>query len=274
VSGPLKLEKARNLTICAENAATVVHFKGTDEDGKGGFVFNGCSGVAISGMLVVGDDVPSLFTLIGSRESQPNLNITLEDLSVFNRTIAKRDEPGSKCAVRIGHAGDINIENCRIMAENGIISLFGDNLPDSGLLENPEIVRGFRLDSMIERPADSEASSTKLNYGIGVYQLRLIDSTVLFQDYGIWALKSVGWSLENSRLTALPEMKEERQAGLTSDMPYQAILDYLEKARFREVMPATGTAIKALIWKDCWVKGCVMSGTIGMNISLWLGGEV
>ena len=273
VQGPLMLEKARNLTICAENAATVVHFEGTNEDGEGGFVMNGCTGISVTGMLVVGDDVPSLFTLKSSAESQPNLDISLESLSIYNRAAAKGDEPGSKCAIRVGHAGDINIENCRMMAENGIISLFGDELPDPGILENPDLIRNIKIDSRLGDIRTHGAAQTKLDYGIGVYQLSMKDSMILFRGYGIWTLKSVGWKLDNCRLTALPEMSRDGQGNLDSKLPYQAILDYLEKASFGEPVSATGTAIKALIWKDCQVKGCTMSGAIGMNISLWLGGE-
>lgn len=273
VHGPLKLDKARNLTIRGENSATVVHFKGTNEDDEGGFVFNGCLDVTINDMLIVGDNLPSLFVIKGSTESKPNLNIKLENLSMFNRTITKKNETGSKCAIRLGHAGDISIESCRMIAENGIISLFGDSLPDPGLLGTSEAVKNFRLSSNIERTTATKTTLTELNYGIGVHKLSMKDSTILFQNYGIWALKSIEWSLESCRITVLPEMKDMWLGGLASKISYQDVLNFMGNARFGKLTQAAGTAIKALIWQDCNIKGCVLSGATGINISLWLGGE-
>ena len=275
VHGPLQLDKARNLTIRGENTTTVVHFEGTDNDGEGGFVLNGCIDVAITDMVIVGDNVPSLFLLKGSAASRPNLNITLGNLTMFNRTATKKGETGSNCAIRVGHAGDINIGNCRMIAENGIISLFGDALPGPGLLGTPEVVKRFMLHSNVERSAEAEKTLTEFNYGIGVHKLRMRDSTIFFRHYGIWALKSVGWNLENSRVAsfAIPHIKGKWPEGLASELPYQALLDFLEEARFSEFFLTSGTAIKALIWKDCHVNSCTLSGATGMNISLWLDGE-
>jgi hypothetical protein len=275
VRGPLTLDNAQNVTILSENAATVVHFEGTNEDGVGGFILNGCTGVAVTGMMVIGEEISSLFTLKSGETSRPNLDITLQDLTAFNSTNTKHGEPGSTCVVRVDHARNINIINCRMMAENGIISLFGNSLPDPGLTENPAMVKGIRLDSRIEDDVSAEKrEETKLNYGAGVYQLNLKDSTVLFQWYGIWALKSVEWKLDNSYFAVSKEIDLDRQAIRDSRRLYQAVIDYMEKAQFNERPPSQGIAIKALIWKDCRVNDCKLNASTGMNVSMWLGGEV
>ncbi len=298
VKGPLRLDKARNVTICGEKTSTVVHFQSKNEEGEGGFVFNGCKDVSIRDMFLVGDGVPALLTLKGSLESQPNLDIGFENLTMFNRTLTGEKEPGSNCVIRLGDSGNVTVSNSRMMAENGIISLFGDALPAPELLDEPESVREFTLRSEIrERITETEQSirteyaekmknirkvdaldnghqeHTSLNYGRGVYNLKMRDSLVLYRHYGIWSLKSIGWDIDNTRLAALPEMNEALTGSLMSENPYRNILDYFAEAPFNRPVTASGTAIKALIWQDSNIRNSVLNGVMGINVSFCIGGE-
>jgi hypothetical protein len=274
VRGPLKLDKARNVTICGEKTTTVVHFHGTNEDGEGGFILNSCTDTSIRDMFIVGDGVPSLITLKGSMEARPNLDIGLENLTMFNRTMTQEKDPGSKCALRMGNSANISVLHCRMMAENGIISLFGDELPDPGILDKPEVARKFLLHDEPNEAAAEKPDFTALNYGKGVMNLKMRDSMVFYRYYGVWSLKSASWDIEDSRIFALPEMKEGQAEILMSENPYQSILNYFASAPLTRAVTASGTAIKALIWKDCNVRNCTLSGLTGMTISFCAGGEI
>lgn len=298
VKGPLKLDKAHDVTICGEKTATVVHFMSKNEEGEGGFVLNGCKDISIRDMFLVGDGVPSLIRLKGSLESRPNLDTGLENLTMFNRTLTLEKEPGSTCVIRLGHSGNVTVSNCRMMAENGIISLFGDALPDPELLDKPEAVRDFTLYRETAKNVTEDEHSIKadyaakkqdisradvadngqpehasLNYGRGVFNLRMRDSLVLFRYYGIWSLKSIGWEIDNTRLAVLPEMNKGRTDLLMSDNPYQSILNYFAEAPFSGPVTASGTAVKALVWKDCTIRNSELNGVAGMNVWFCIGGE-
>ncbi|MDY6795806.1 MAG: DUF6519 domain-containing protein [Actinomycetota bacterium] len=274
VSGPLRLDKAYNLTIRGENASTVVHFEGPNVAGEGGFVLSGCTDVAVTDMRVVGDGVPSLLTVKGGMQNQTNPGIKLENLTVLNRTVTAKNEAGGNCAIRLGNVRGLEIENCRVIGENGIIALFGDDLPDPGLLEDKEAVVNFRIRSKPEADGSRKATSAVLNYGIGVHKLRMRNSTVLYQDYGIWALKGVGWSLEGCLVERLPDMEKMWLESGDPEDPYRAALNYLGDAGLDRFEQYGGTAIKALFWKDCGVRNCELKGAAGMDVQLWLSSEV
>jgi hypothetical protein len=196
MDGPLVISNACNLNIYGVNATTVLHFEGTNKDGDGGILLYGCENITLASMFILADNLPALISTKAGTESRPNLNLTLENLTLFSNNISKegKDRSSSNCAVRLGHARGVSIENCRMVADIGIMSLFGDQLPEANLpsggsspISHREDRRetskaagtgsaftGARTDeettsSSIERPTDTSSteSAADIDYGIG-----------------------------------------------------------------------------------------------------------
>lgn len=300
MNGPLVISNARDLNIYGVNAATVLHFEGADKDGDGGILLTGCKNITLSNMFILADNLPALISAKAGMDSRLNLNLTLDNLTLFNNTISMngQDRRSINCAVRLGHTRGVSIENCRMVADIGIISLFGDQLPEAhltgtgtisiahreGLREPSHAVvigsadTGMAKDGdspFIARPTDTSStqSLSNLDYGIGVHELRMNNVSILYRTYGIWSLKSVGWRLTDCRINTTQAGGKLRRAAMQYRNSYRSILERIDEAMFGKGSTTNGTAIKAFIWKDCTVAGCSFSGKIGMYIWAWLGGE-
>jgi len=365
IEGPLFIHQARNLTIHGINTATVLHFQGMNNNGEGGILLDGCEKVTLGSMLVLGDDLSALISIRSGEEMEPTQNITLRDLTLFNRTLSNT---GNNCAVRLGNSQGIEIENCRMVAETGIVSLFGDRLPEPDILniyEQPqahgdelsdlshaprsrrdmiEVVEndqlslsptsgppgtaitvtgnGFPPSSKVEiqfadastdavtdanggfqitmtvpagtEPGDylitvTDASGQvsravftiteqapepigELNYGIGVHDVRMKNVSILYREYGIWTLKSVGWHLSDCDISLL---KAKWSTDVDSGSAARNLLKFIESAKRPDGESSGGiAAIQALIWQACTIKGCQLTGAVVMNVCAFLHGSV
>ncbi|MDD5094282.1 MAG: DUF6519 domain-containing protein [Dehalococcoidia bacterium] len=287
IEGPLKLIRARNLTIHGENASTILQFKGTSEAGEGGILLSGCNGVAFKDMAILGDGVSALISTQADEKLNLNLNIALDHLTLVNRTTAV-EKIGGNCAVRLGQAIGITIEHCRLTADIGIVSLLGNDLPeylaDDGSFSFPagnisydsrsdsesvEIKKASRPDRLTIEEVVPETETfeptAETDYRVGVNQLLMRDSAIRYRRFGIWALKSVEWRLDNCRfepVSAVTEAVSSEEALQSHRIEADATASKL-----------TGTAIQAFIWKDSAITRCHLTGRIGLNIIAWLGGE-
>ncbi len=254
VDGPLLLRKARNLTICGESTATLLHLRGVDGDGRGGIVLSDCTRVSLEHMFVLGDGLPAL--IITRPELKRNRTISLRSLSLLNRS-APGDSTGLNCALRLAHAEDVLIEDCRMAAQTGIVCLFGDKLPNpkSGDLVSP------------------------VSYGDGVESLHLHRSQIRYGKWGIWLLKADRWHLEQSQIEFLDgnQMKRlcELQTDNLSDLPSRTkLLAAFDEAMSATASTQTGTALKGFLWRDGSVRNCRLLGSRGLDMWFLIRGTV
>jgi hypothetical protein len=294
VPGPLKLINAENLTLCGENTATVVHFEKTDDNGNGGFILDNCSNVTITGMVLLGENIPSLIATGSQNNENPNFNISLRGLILFNR--GNNEGFTGQCAIHLGNTEGVSIEGCRMLAENGIISLFGDRMPVT------DKVKHVNLKARRQDNPSAANTDTELNYGIGVTNLQMKDCIILYRRYGIWTLKSIEWNISDCRIVplqapALPQPDEPDNTDTSQKQPFKEsrpittpptileerltkisvnriIAGYFENAISGIPLTTFGTAINALIWKDCRITNCTLGGSTGINAVLWLSGRI
>lgn len=312
MDGPLVIRGGRNVSLYGVNDATVLHFTGTDKDGEGGILLWGCENVSLADLGILGEDVPALVSTRAGADARPTRSITLHNLTLINDTVSPAgkenggdaDTGAVACAVRLGHARGVTIENCRMAADVGIVSLFGDRLPawtrpgveaptPSHREDRREAAKasdmssafhgagavGETTDIGITRPtgtasAGPSAAAAAPDYGIGVCDLRMENVAVLYRTCGIWALKAAGWRLAACSLNALPAAGKLRRAAGRQEISYRTLRERLDEALAGSRSTARGTAIKAWLWQDCTVTGCTLSGKIGMFVGAWLGGQV
>jgi len=138
ISGPLRLPRARDVIIRGQGAASVVRFRGRDEDGHGGVLIEDGQRVTLQDMLLVGDDVPALVTLRHGEPRQLNRQLALRRLVLLNHTRPGPEAP-LPCGIWLAHTTGVMIEECRVAAPVGIASLWGNELPDptSSVVDDP-----------------------------------------------------------------------------------------------------------------------------------------
>jgi hypothetical protein len=149
VQGPLRIQGGADVKVHGEGAATVVRFLGTDEQGVGGLVVENGRRIALEDMFLASDDVPALVSVRHGPELEPSRQIAFRRLVLLNLA-ASDGETDLTCGIRLGHAEGVWIDACRIAAEVGILSLWGDTLsgapapePEEGEGEEPSITLGF-----------------------------------------------------------------------------------------------------------------------------------
>lgn len=129
VNGPLWIRDGADIMLHGVAAATVVRFQGTADDGTGGLVIENGRRVAVQDLFLASDSVPALVTVRHGPELEPSRQIALRRLLMLNLTASDR-ESSFACGVRLGHADGVTFDECRIAAEVGIVSLWGNALPE------------------------------------------------------------------------------------------------------------------------------------------------
>ncbi len=273
VDGMISIRAAKDLTISGDDSATVVRFRGLKARKIGGFILEDCAGITLENLVITGDDLPALVTVNGCTETDVRPGIKLANLTVLNRSVAAEGELSVNCAVKVGDTTGVTIDNCKLIAECGIISLLGAELPDAGVLTNHVMARKYRLRLESVRNVESTAVPTDvLNYGIGVHRLRMKNSMVEFKNYGVWSLKSVGWRIENCRMEYVQDSEKKFSETLPSGKSRGKVSTETKIVQVDTVIQAAGAGVKALMWKDCIIEGCTIAAADGLNISFWLGG--
>lgn len=272
ITGPLKIHRAHNLCLHGDGPGTILHVHGVDSDGISGIWVHACQDVAIDNMVVLADAVPALMSIMTGEESKITLGITLRGLTLFNRSLSG-EAKGNFCAIRLGDAQGVVIEDCRLIAETGIVSLFGDKLPE------------------LPTPATATRASSRLDYGEGVSDLRMANVSILYRRYGIWSLKSVRWHLRECSITSLPSelgpavqpakeaaresaRESAKQPAHKSASVHVSVAEAVDAAFAARGKSRTGTAIGAFIWQDCTVDDCELAGARGMAVWIWVRGHV
>jgi hypothetical protein len=129
IQGPLWLRGAVDVCIEGEGSATVVRCDGTDDAGFGGIVIESAQRVTLTDFSLVADDVRGLVTIRHDEAMTISRSITLRRLRVLNLA-ASDQETNLAAGVRLGHTEDVTFDTCHIAAETGIVSLWGNALPD------------------------------------------------------------------------------------------------------------------------------------------------
>lgn len=129
VRGPLWMRHAADVTLTGEAAATVVRFEVADDRGPGGLVIEDGQRIAVTDLFLATDSAPALVTVRHDENLAYNRQIALRRLILLNLAASDR-ETNLPCGVRLAHTDGVTIEACRIAAESGIVSLWGNTLPD------------------------------------------------------------------------------------------------------------------------------------------------
>lgn len=131
VDGPLLLLNVENITIAGQNPSTVLQLRGVDNQGRGGIVIDGSRRIALRSMVMLGENVPALVTVVegaNPENKEPTHTVTLADLALINPSFA--NEGPLRCAVRLTDTDDVLLHDCRLLAEVGLLTRFGRALPD------------------------------------------------------------------------------------------------------------------------------------------------
>jgi hypothetical protein len=174
VTEPLRLRNARNLTLEGESLSSVLLMDGTD--GQAGLVLESCAHVSMEGIFVVGKNVPALVDV--RAEPEPSHAVALRNLTMLNDTRSTPEEPGATCAVRLADVDGVHMEDCRLLAEVGVLCLDGDRLPrEFGGLEERFGSRGQRTIGLEDVQAGREfrVGEAFIVPGVEVTALRFVD---------------------------------------------------------------------------------------------------
>ena len=129
VAGPLWIRNGRNLTLAGQGAGSILRLR-NGEAGSGGVIVENSQRIGIDAMMLVSSEVRSLITVRDNDAWDLNRSITLSGLTLVNTArSAQQDGAALFSAVRLGHCDGIVIDRCRIAAEAGVVSLWGDALP-------------------------------------------------------------------------------------------------------------------------------------------------
>lgn len=126
-SGPLRITNAFDLKLQGKGTATVVCFA-DDDNGEGGLVIENSQRINIEEMFMTSNTVRSIVTVRHNEEWGLNRIITFQGLSILNMTPSD-GKTFQSCGLRLSHSKGVRIDNCRIAAETGIVSLWGEHLP-------------------------------------------------------------------------------------------------------------------------------------------------
>lgn len=255
---PLFITEANNLTIHGESAASILHMQGVDEFGFGGIVLMQTRGISLRNFTILGQNVPALvwamsLPALGSKY-QLNENLSLRGMTLVNTT-ASTNDTASTCALRLANASDIQVEDCRLFAEIGILSLFGDQLP-------------FFL----------EQAPINISYGRGVSGLRMADSQIGYEAWGIWSMRSEDWDVAESDLRPLSSDGLGSIRSFLQNQPNATQLirnlpAYVTDLHNSHGSVDSGTAIKVFHWRDSTLRNCSLYGARGMDIWWWIRGS-
>ncbi len=129
LTGPLLLSDAADLHIAGVGDASVLCLD-PDLGGvvAGGLRFAGCRRIAIEDLFLVSNQAPALvdFAPEGRR---PGRRLALRRLTMLNLSVGET-VGGVACALRLADTRGVAIEDCRLVAEIGVVARWGDALPD------------------------------------------------------------------------------------------------------------------------------------------------
>ncbi len=141
VNGPLWIRDGADVTVRGVAAATVVRFQGVDDNGDGGLVVAGGQRVTVEDLFLASETVPALITVRDGTDADVSRQIAFRRLLLLN--LARVDgKTGIACGVRLGQAAGVTFDECRIAAEAGVVSLWGDALPDLSALRQGAVSSG------------------------------------------------------------------------------------------------------------------------------------
>jgi hypothetical protein len=253
VNGPLLLHGARDISIYGENDSTILRLRGIDNEGLGGVALSNSSNITLEGLCIVGEAVPALIWTLAGVFSHFNRSITLRNLTLLNAT-SSTGEVLTNCAVRLADAGTITIEDCRLIAEAGIVALFGHHLP------LPVQLAGYPRD-----------------YGDGVSSVSMRKVAIRYQSWGIWSLRSDSWGVEGCDIRPVQAegMADLRTFLEQNPSPEHLGIElhiHLRNVTADTVDTSVGTAIRAFLWRDCSLSECCLYGARGLDVWCWLRG--
>lgn len=127
VNGVLNLTNAHHIKISGESDVTTLELVGTTESGLGGIVLQNASHIEIEHLLIFGENTPVLIQTRQDEDRQPSRVLQIRHTTLVN--VSSLSEDTFTCALKLTHAEDVVLENCRIIADIGILGLIGDRLP-------------------------------------------------------------------------------------------------------------------------------------------------
>lgn len=272
VDGPLDLRGAAQLTVHGEGDASLIVLRGRDQAGRGGIVLADAEHVVLERFAAVGLDVPAVVT---AQADGVTHHLTLRELTLVNATEQAVDDNNAPigpppAAVRLADAAEVVIEDCRLLADLGLVTRHGGDLP-------------------VEPPQGDDAPPPPLDLGRGVAEVRLERVSIRYGSFGIWALQADRWQVLD--VDAAPIEDETGQALLATTRAVDPAWDEPGTRRWRQhvdrVVAEPGdaasdaasergnrTALRAFWWRDSHLHGGRWLGDALADVVLWLGGDV
>lgn len=235
IKGPLFFNEAHNISLSGESSITTLTFQGKNEDNLGGIVLTSCSHIEIKNLLIVGDDINSVVQTRHNERMEKSHHISIIQAVIINRS---QSEENTRCVFRLVHSENIKIKECRLVAEVGVVSLWGNKLP------KPEDI------SFGDSPS-GEFTYIKQS-GDGICSLEFDQSTIQYEKYGIFSITCKEWTIHNCEIRGIDLIGIENSE-----------IDSLEKSnKLIESIEAIGnastkgTALKSLALDKCIISSC------------------
>lgn len=137
VAGPLWIRNADDVKLIGVNTSSVLRFDGVDALGRGGLIIERGQRVAVGDLFICSDNVPALISVLHDEQETLSRQIAFRSLTMLNLTRSD-GETNLACGIRLGHSEGVDIDRCRIAAEVGIASLWGNALPDLSALSGDD----------------------------------------------------------------------------------------------------------------------------------------
>ncbi len=123
VDGPLLLTGAHDVTLSGVNRSAILALDQVNEAGLGGIVLQECEHISIENLFILGTGISALVDVRLGPDREPCTNIALRRLDMLN--LEQHTDTGVNCAVRMTDAEEVQIEDCRLLAEVGVLCLNG-----------------------------------------------------------------------------------------------------------------------------------------------------
>lgn len=147
LAGALELDGAQHLTIAGQGSSTFLRLLPARRGSQAGIVLRGCAHVSFEDMVLTSEQATALITVYAGERSvedasvprgEPSHKIGMRRMMLVNLPQPTDSSTFVRCAVRLADAADVLIEECRIAAPFGIVSLFGEQLPQPQELESQD----------------------------------------------------------------------------------------------------------------------------------------
>ncbi len=244
-SGELRIHGGHHVTLHGEPGARLLLT--ADESEASGISVKGSHRIGI-GELFIGGAIPWLVRLRAG-ETGPSRQVDLFNLRMFNPTVVEGQ--GWAGGVLLTGVENLRVNGCTVAASTGLMSLATVSIP------------GFH-----EADDDDDELAFHRVKNVGVH-----GTHIRYHESGITALAAHRWTVENSRIDAVPAPGQIAGISASDDGAAEVFESAFELLISGAGDPSSGrVATESILWVDSWLTDSVLEGVTAMNAGIWARG--